>query len=85
MDYYDPVDLNERRSVAGDCNFALDYEVPTFVDDMDDAVNKAFAAWPTRLYLIGIDGRVVYAGGMGPFNFKPAEFKAEIEIYLGSI
>jgi hypothetical protein len=49
---------------------------------MDDAVNKAYAALPTRLYLIGLDGRVVYAGGMGPFGFKPAEMGAAIEEVL---
>ena len=85
MGYYDPKDIEERRSVAGDCNSALDYGVPTYVDNMDDAVNKAYAAWPTRLYLIGLDGRVVYAGGMAPYNYKPAEFKAEIEKYICNI
>ena len=49
---------------------------------MDDEVNKAYAAWPTRLYLVGLDGRVVYAGGMAPYNYKPDEFKAAIEDYL---
>lgn len=82
MDYYDPKDLEGRRSVAGDCNLALDYDVPTYVDDMDDAVNKAYAAWPTRLYLIGLDGQVIYAGGMAPYNYRPEEFKAAIEKYI---
>lgn len=48
---------------------------------MDDAVNKAYAAHPTRLYLAGLDGNAVYAGGIGPFCFKPAELKAAIEEY----
>lgn len=49
---------------------------------MDDAVSKAYAAMPTRLYLVGLDGRVVYAGGLGPFGFKPAELGASIDKYL---
>jgi hypothetical protein len=49
---------------------------------MDDAVNKAYAAWPTRLYLVGLDGRVAYAGGLGPFGFKPAALGAAIEDFL---
>jgi hypothetical protein len=85
MDYYDPKDISERRSVAADCTSSLDYTIPTLVDGMDDQVNKAYAAWPTRLYLVGLDGRVVYAGGMAPYNYKPAEFKAAIEDYLKSI
>jgi len=85
MDYYDPRDLDDRRTVAGDCVNALEYDIPTFVDHMDDRVNNAYAAWPTRLYLVGLDGRVVYAGGMAPYNYKPAEFKAAIENYLKDI
>lgn len=49
---------------------------------MDDKVNKAYAAAPTRLYFVGLDGGVVYAGGLGPFGFKPAELGAAIEEYL---
>ena len=45
-------------------------------------VNKAYAASPTRLYLVGQDGRVVYAGGLGPWGFRPAELKGAIEGYL---
>jgi hypothetical protein len=72
-DIYDPKTIRERRRVAGQCQQALKYGIRTYVDEMDDRVNKAYAAQPTRLYLIGLDGRVVYAGGLGPFGFKPAE------------
>jgi len=85
MDYYDPQDLDERRSVAKDCISALEFGIPTLVDGMDDKVNIAYAAWPTRLYLIGLEGRVVYAGGMAPYNYKPDEFEIAIEKYLMQI
>ena len=52
---------------------------------MDDHVNKTYAAWPTRLYLVGLDGKIVYGGGLGPYDFKPAKFKKAIEDYLESI
>ena len=81
-DVYDPKTIEERQQVASRCESTLQYEIPTYVDTMDDTVNKAYAAYPTRLYLIGLDGRVVYAGGLGPFGFKPAEMKAAIEKYL---
>jgi hypothetical protein len=74
--------MEERRAVAGNCESALQYGIRTYVDEMDDAVNKAYAAWPTRLYLIGVDGRVIYHGGLGPFDFKPAKLAAAIESYL---
>jgi len=85
MGHYDPQTIAERRAVAGECETALQYGIRTYVDEMDDYVNQAYAAWPTRLYLIGLDGRVVYAGGLGPYDFKPAKLKAAIEEYLNQI
>ena len=82
MEHYDPKTLEERRAVAGECETALQYGVRTHVDDMDDRVNRAYAAWPTRLYLIGLDCKVVYGGGLGPYDFKPAKLKAAIAEYL---
>jgi hypothetical protein len=84
-DIYDPVSLDERRAVAGQCQDALQYGIRTYVDDMDDSVNKAYAAWPTRLYLIGVDGRVEYAAGLGPWDFSPAKLERAIEVYLKEI
>ena len=84
MEHYDPKTIEERRAVAGECETALQYGVSTYVDEMDDSVNIVYAAWPTRLYLIGLDGKVVYAGGMGPYDFKPAKLKGAIEVYLAS-
>ena len=85
MEHDDPKTIEERRAVAGECNQALEYGVRTYVDEMDDAVNVVYAGWPTRLYLIGLDGRIVYAGGMGPYDFRPAKLKAAIDNYLSSL
>ena len=85
MEHYDPKTIEERRAVAGECETALQYGIRTYVDDMDDTVNTTYAAWPTRLYLVGLDGHVVYAGGLGPYGMKPAELKDAIDVYLRSI
>lgn len=85
MEHYDPQTIEERRAVAGECETALQYGVHTYVDEMDDAVNRAYAAWPTRLYLVGLDGKVVYAGGLGPYDFKPTKLGAAIAGYLQRI
>ena len=85
MDVYDPTTIEERRAVAGQCETALQYGIRTYVDDMDDTVNKAYAALPTRLYLVGLDRHIVYAGGLGPYGFKPAELGTAIEDYLASL
>ncbi|MCK4490973.1 MAG: hypothetical protein KAU23_11980, partial [Anaerolineales bacterium] len=44
---YDPKTLEERRAAAGDCEESLKFGIKTYVDEMNDSVNKAYAAWPT--------------------------------------
>ncbi len=83
-DVYDPQTIEERRAVAGRCETTLSYGIQTYVDEIDDAVNQVYAALPTRLYLIGTDGRVAYAGGLGPWGFKPAVLKDAIDAYLAA-
>lgn len=60
----------------------LALEMPAVVNDMDDAVAKAYAAMPERLYLIGLDGKGAYKGGMGPVSFRPEEWQQVIEKYV---
>lgn len=84
-DIYDSQTMEERRKVAGHCETALQYGINTYVDEMDDAVNRAYAAWPTRLYLIGLDGQVIYHGGLGPFDFHPAKLGKAIQEYLAKL
>jgi hypothetical protein len=79
---YDPKTLEERRKVAGMCEVAMQYGIRTYVDEMDDVVMTTYAAWPERLYLVGVDGRIAYAGGLGPFGVKPAALKAAIDTLL---
>jgi hypothetical protein len=81
-DVDDPKTIEERRAVAGRCEESLDYGIPTLVDEMDDAVNTAYAAWPTRLYLVDIGGVVIYRGGLGPWGFSATELGQSIEEYL---
>ncbi len=74
--------MEERREVAAMCEVAMQYGIKTYVDEMDNAVSEAYASMPDRLYLVGADGRIAYAGGLGPFGFKPGELKKAIDEYL---
>ncbi len=84
LDVYDPQTLEERQKIAGRCEDALKYGIHTYVDDIEDSVNQAYAAWPTRLYLVDLEGKVVYHGGLGPFGFSPSKFGQAIAEYLGN-
>ena len=74
--------MDERIEVGQACMLKMALETPALVDEMDDAVAKAYAAMPERLYLIGADGRVAYKGGMGPMFFRPAEWEVRIREHL---
>lgn len=80
----DPLHLEERRAVAQTCMRAIELdELPSLVDDVDDAVSKAYQAWPDRLVLIGRDGNVTYQSLPGPWGFDTDEFEGAIESELG--
>ncbi len=76
--------MEERVQVGEACMVKMALEMPAVVDEMDDAVTKNYAAMPERLFLIGTDGKVAYRGGMGPMFFRPKEWEAAIEGYLGA-
>ena len=79
----DPLTIAERRAVAQTCVARLDLApMPAIVDGMDDATNRAYGAWPERLYLVGKDGNIVYHGGPGPYEYDPDELEAAIRATL---
>jgi type I thyroxine 5'-deiodinase len=74
--------LDERIEVGQACMLKMALEMPAVVDEMDDAVAKAYGAMPERLYLVGADGTVAYKGGIGPMFFRPAEWEQAIADHL---
>lgn len=68
-----PKTMAARHDVARQCCDKLSLTMPTVVDTIDNRVDESYAAWPERVFIVGRDGRIAYAGGQGPFGFKPAE------------
>ena len=80
----DPVSLAERNAVAQVCMTKLALEpIPALVDDLDDAVGRAYAGHPDRLYLVGREGKIAYHGFEGPMGFDPEELEEAIRAELG--
>jgi len=73
----------ERRDTAGLCVKNLKLAMPTLIDGMDNKVEKDYASFPDRIYVIGKDGKVAYKGAKGPFGFKPGEAEDAIKKILG--
>ena len=80
----DPITTAERLGVAKDFVTKLNLEIPTLLDKVDDAVGKAYASHPDRLYLVGTDGTIAFAGAKGPQGFKLGELKQAILVETGA-
>ena len=50
---------------------------------MDARADKAFAAWPERIYVLAPGGRVVYRAEPGPFGFEPSDAERRLKELLG--
>ena len=79
----DPTTLAERRKVAKEFADEFKVSLPVLVDTLDDRMEKAYAGWPDRLYVIDADGKVAYVGGPGPRGFKPPEIPPVLKKLLG--
>ncbi|MFO7563511.1 MAG: deiodinase-like protein [Enhygromyxa sp.] len=64
-------ELNERVRMARWLVDKKQLRMPVVVDRMDDALMRAYNAWPIRLYIVK-QGRVVFTGDQGPFGYSPA-------------
>jgi Iodothyronine deiodinase len=76
--FRDPRTAEERTQVAGSCVRRLGIRLPALVDGIHNAVERQYAGWPDRLFLIDRDGRVAYRSDPGPFGFKPAQLEAAL-------
>jgi type I thyroxine 5'-deiodinase len=69
----------ERDEVAHLCVVKLGIEMPALVDDPDNRVERAYTAWPDRLYVIDSDGRIAYKSQPGPFGFNTDDVGAVLK------
>ena len=77
-----PKTFAERTEVASKCSDALHLSMPLLVDYIDDRVERAYSAFPDRLYVIAPDGRVVFKGGRGPFGYQPRLLEQSLMMLL---
>jgi type I thyroxine 5'-deiodinase len=63
------------------CVVKLGIKIPAVLDKFDNATERAYTAWPDRIYLVDRDGRIVYKSAPGPFGFH-AEYLAAALAHL---
>jgi len=70
--------LTEKQDHAALCLRKLDLGFPALVDGMDGAAETAWQAWPSRVYVIGLDGKVSFSTRLGELDFQPPKLEAAI-------
>jgi hypothetical protein len=56
----------------------LKIEIPALIDNIDNSTEKAYSAWPDRLYVIDKQGRVAFKSAPGPFGFTPKQMEVAL-------
>lgn len=77
--YPQPTTLTQRVAIANDFTQRFHFPLPLGVDPMNDLADHLYGGWPERLYVIDESGKIVYRGGLGPFNYHPNEVRAWLE------
>jgi hypothetical protein len=83
--YKQPRNIADRVLIANDFTKRYKYVVPFGIDEMTNAANDAYAAWPERLYIIDESGQIAYKGGNGPFKYDPKEVRAWLAKRYGEV
>ena len=60
--------LAERQAAAQTCAKTIACEIPVLLDDLNNTVTIRYHAHPTRLFLVGNDGKLSFVGKPGPFG-----------------
>jgi Flp pilus assembly protein TadD/thiol-disulfide isomerase/thioredoxin len=71
--------LEEKGAHASLCARRLNLKFPVAVDGMGRQVESAYAAWPSAVYLVGRDGRILWRSRLGEQDFSREEMSAAIE------
>jgi tetratricopeptide (TPR) repeat protein len=68
--------MPEKEQHAAMCSRKLHFTFPAVVDGMDGKVEAAYGAWPSRAFVIGSDGRVMYSTRLTELDFHADEMDA---------
>jgi type I thyroxine 5'-deiodinase len=83
--YAQPKTIEDRVAIANDFTNRFKFSVPFGIDEMNNAANDAYAAWPERLYILDEKGNVAYKGGNGPFKYDPKEVRSWLAGRYGEV
>jgi tetratricopeptide (TPR) repeat protein len=72
----DASNLAEKQQHASICTRKLNLRFPAVVDGMDGKVEKEYAAWPSRAFVLDKNGRILYSTRLTELDFHADEMEA---------
>jgi tetratricopeptide (TPR) repeat protein len=78
----DAATFDQKRAYASSCLRTLAIKCEAVVDGIDDAVDKSYQAWPSRVYLIGSSGKVLFNSVLDQLQFDPAALENALRAEL---
>ena len=82
IDLAQPLDQEQRVTVAQRCQSHLQISIPFLVDSTNDVAGTAYSGMPNRLYLIDSEGKITFKNGRGPFGFHTRELEQALIFLL---
>ena len=70
--------METKEGHAAMCRRELHLKFPALVDGIDGSVEAAYAAWPSRAFVIGADGRVRYSTRLSRLDFDAQAMEAAL-------
>lgn len=69
-DILTPKTVEDRCDIASRFVKKKRFKYMVVTDDLKDSVDKAYDAFPDRIYVVDVDGTVAIQGAPGPFGFE---------------
>ncbi|HET9319811.1 MAG TPA: deiodinase-like protein, partial [Bryobacteraceae bacterium] len=79
IDLADPTTFEQKREYATSCVRKLKIPYTAAVDPMDNSTEKAYVAWPSRLYLVDKQGRVAFTSLLDELNFDASSLDSALQ------
>jgi len=79
VDLADATTFEQKRGYAASCVRKLKIPYTATVDPLDNGTDKAYIAWPSRVYLVDKQGRVAFNSLLDELNFEASRLDAALK------
>jgi tetratricopeptide (TPR) repeat protein len=78
----DPATFEQKCKYANSCRLKLQIPFVVAVDRLDNATERAYAGWPSRVYLLDKQGRVAFNSPLDEFSFQAAALESALTLVV---